>query len=60
MSKKKLKVVYVLKDGHSLPAGTLGIADTKGKVFTFTNGSINLTVNERHILTFAEPQTTKG
>jgi hypothetical protein len=53
------KPKYILKrDTDGIPAGTLGKPDKR--VFTFTNGTAKLTVHERHILTFAEPQPTQG
>ena len=51
----KKQVVYVLtNDTDGIPAGTLA-TPVKG-YFTFTNGSVKLTVKESHILSFAKPK----
>lgn len=49
------KVVYILaKDTDGIPSGTVGIP-AKG-YFTFTNGSVKLTIKDSHILKFANPK----
>jgi len=51
----KKKIVYVLKyDTDGIPKGTEGVG--KNQHFTFTNGSVKLTVNSSHILQFAKPK----
>lgn len=52
MAKKQTYVLTYEHDG--IPQGTVGTH--KNGYFTFTNGSVKLTVKESHILKFANPK----